>query len=110
MRSNKKGITLIALIIVIILMLILVGVTVSVALNGGLFKKAIEAKNRQQEEEIKEQVQVAMAMSTDERMEKYGKKFLTENADKDSLEELENLYGLKVGRKYKYVCIKRKPR
>ena len=37
---NQKGITLIALIITIIVMLILVGVSVSVALNTGLFKTA----------------------------------------------------------------------
>ena len=38
--KNQKGITLIALIITIIVMLILVGVSVSVALNTGLFKAA----------------------------------------------------------------------
>ena len=38
--KNKKGITLIALIITIIVMLILVGVTINVALNGGLFETA----------------------------------------------------------------------
>lgn len=105
MRENKKGITLIALIIVIILMLILVGVTVSVALNGGLFKKAREAKNRQQEEEIKEQVQVAMAMSIDEKLMEYGRDFvieLSEN-DEDAIKELEDTYGIKLGRKFKYV-------
>ena len=38
--KTQKGITLIALIITIIVMLILVGVSVSVALNTGLFKTA----------------------------------------------------------------------
>ena len=41
--KNQKGITLIALIITIIVMLILVGVSVSVALNGGLFETAKKA-------------------------------------------------------------------
>ena len=41
-RKND-GITLIALVITIIVMLILVGVTVSVAMQGGLFGKAREA-------------------------------------------------------------------
>ena len=41
--KNKNGITLIALIITIIVMLILVAVTVSMAINGGLFEKAGEA-------------------------------------------------------------------
>ena len=46
--KTQKGITLIALIITIIVMLILVGVSVSVALNTGLFKTAQgAAKNTQ---------------------------------------------------------------
>ena len=46
--KTQKGITLIALIITIIVMLILVGVSVSVALNTGLFKSAqTAAKNTQ---------------------------------------------------------------
>ncbi len=44
LTSNVRGITLIALIITIIVMLILVGVTINVALNGGLFSKAREAR------------------------------------------------------------------
>ena len=47
--KTQKGITLIALIITIIVMLILVGVSVTVALNTGLFKSAQgAAKNTQQ--------------------------------------------------------------
>lgn len=41
---GQKGITLVALVITIIVMLILVGVSVTVAINGGLFGKAKEAK------------------------------------------------------------------
>ena len=41
--KNQKGITLIALVITIIVMLILVGVSVTVALNGGLFSTAQKA-------------------------------------------------------------------
>ena len=44
--KNKKGITLIALIITIIVMLILVAVTISVALNGGLFNNARDASDK----------------------------------------------------------------
>ena len=43
--KTQKGITLIALIITIIIMLILVGVSVTVALNGGLFNAAKKAKD-----------------------------------------------------------------
>lgn len=42
MRS-EKGITLIALVITIIVMLILVAVTITMAVNGGLFDYAREA-------------------------------------------------------------------
>ena len=41
--KTKKGITLIALVITIIVMLILVAVTISMAINGGLFEKAGKA-------------------------------------------------------------------
>ena len=43
MMKGQKGITLVALIITIIVMLILVGVSITVAINGGLFDKANEA-------------------------------------------------------------------
>ena len=56
LNSDFKGITLIALIITIIVMLILVGVTINVALNGGLFKKAEIAMSKTQEEIEKEQL------------------------------------------------------
>ena len=51
---NQKGITLIALIITIIVMLILVGVSVSVALNTGLFKTAQGAAKNTEAERINE--------------------------------------------------------
>lgn len=38
--KGQKGITLVALVITIIVMLILVGVSVTVAINGGLFTNA----------------------------------------------------------------------
>lgn len=41
--KSQKGITLIALVITIIVMLILVGVSISMAVNGGLFNYASEA-------------------------------------------------------------------
>ena len=45
---GQKGITLVALVITIIVMLILVGVSVTVAINGGLFTKAKDgAENTQ---------------------------------------------------------------
>ena len=46
MMKGQKGITLVALVITIIVMLILVGVSVTVALQGGLFDTAKGAANR----------------------------------------------------------------
>lgn len=69
--KKMRGITLIALIITIIVMLILVGVTVTTAINGGLFKQAQKAKTRHEEEYIKEQIQIALVSSIDERLMEY---------------------------------------
>ena len=46
MMKGQKGITLVALVITIIVMLILVGVSVTVALEGGLFDSAKAAGNQ----------------------------------------------------------------
>lgn len=54
LTKKQKGITLIALIITIIVMLILVGVSVTVALNGGLFTTAKEAAKGTETERNKE--------------------------------------------------------
>ena len=45
MMKGQKGITLVALIITIIVMLILVGVSITVAINGGLFDRAREGRD-----------------------------------------------------------------
>ena len=57
--KNKRGITLIALIITIIVMLILVAVTINVAINGGLFNRATEASFRTEMQSIREIVAIA---------------------------------------------------
>ena len=54
MLNTKKGITLIALVITIIVMLILVAVTISMAVNGGLFDYAGKATGDMQNEIEKE--------------------------------------------------------
>ena len=60
LHSNFKGITLIALIITIIVMLILVGVTITVALNGGLFESAKQGTTETEKHAILEEI-IAMA-------------------------------------------------
>ena len=54
--ENKKGITLIALVITIIVMLILVAVTINIAVNGGLFSyagKATSDTEKAKQDELK---------------------------------------------------------
>ena len=54
MMKGQKGITLIALVITIIVMLILVAVTITMAVNGGLFgyaKNAVTETNAAKEAE-----------------------------------------------------------
>lgn len=59
--KQSKGITLIALIVTIIVMLILVGVTITVALNGGLFNKAEEAESKTKIAQIQEALAIKKA-------------------------------------------------
>lgn len=96
--KKMRGITLIALIITIIVMLILVGVTVTTAINGGLFKQAQEAKNRHEEEYIKEQIQIALVSSIDERLMKYDKEYFEKlGIDTSGYDKLEQM-GYHVGK------------
>ncbi|MBQ3145613.1 MAG: type II secretion system protein [Clostridia bacterium] len=61
MMKGQKGITLVALIITIIVMLILVGVSISVALNGGLFDNARDAARKTQQAQVSEAAALAKA-------------------------------------------------
>ena len=63
--KKQNGITLIALIITIIVMLILVAVTISVALNGGIFNNATDAKAKTQREIDREELISAMVGAYD---------------------------------------------
>ena len=73
--KTQKGITLIALIITIIVMLILVGVSVSVALNTGLFKTAQGVAKNTEAEKVNEQAlsggQVTVGNKTYNSMQEY---------------------------------------
>ena len=67
--KNKNGITLIALIITIIVMLILVAVTISMAVNGGLFGYAGNAvrdtkEAKEQEEDLSSEFENLVAEYT----------------------------------------------
>lgn len=81
--KRQKGITLIALIITIIVMLILVGVTVTTAINGGLFEKArIGAKGTQKEVD-REKLNMAVAFAYDETTGKIDKTKLQQELGND---------------------------
>lgn len=79
MKKDKKGITLIALIITIIVMLILVGVTVTTAINGGLFESARRAATKTQIEVDKEKLSSALVAAYNEKTGEINKNKL-ENA------------------------------
>ena len=64
--KTRNGITLIALIITIIVMLILVGVTVTTAINGGLFKSARNAAKGTILEKEKEELTAATVYAYNE--------------------------------------------
>ena len=64
-RKSKEGITLIALIITIIVMLILVGVTITVAMQGGLFDTAREGAKGTEIEADREILQGALVGALD---------------------------------------------
>ncbi len=106
--KKQKGITLIALIITIIVMLILVGVTVTTAINGGLFEKArIGAKGTQKEVD-REKLNMAVAFAYDETTGKIDKtKLEQELGDEWTVTESESESGTylcentKTGNKFK---------
>lgn len=106
--KKQKGITLIALIITIIVMLILVGVTVTTAINGGLFEKArIGAKGTQKEVD-REKLNMAVAFAYDETTGKIDKTKLQQELGNDwSVTESESESGTylcenkKTGNKFK---------
>lgn len=87
MKKAKDGITLIALIITIMVMLILVGVTVTAAINGGLFGKAKEGAEGTIIAREKEELTVAIVTAYDERTGKINKgKLETALGDKWTVE------------------------
>ena len=66
MLKNNKGITLIALLITVIVMLILAVVTVSSALNAGIFTRSKTAAAKTQEERDKEVLAAAATAAVDD--------------------------------------------
>lgn len=94
----RKGITLISLIITIIVMIILVGVTVTVALNGGVFNKEKEAVSKTQIELEREQLLEA-ALGTIDKSGKINFEILNSNLPEGFTEE-NGIYIGKSGNKF----------
>ena len=60
MLKNKKGITLIALVVTIVVLLILAGVSINLVLdNNGIIAKSKDARNSAIESDEKEKVEMA---------------------------------------------------
>ena len=87
MKSNSKGITLIALVITIIVLLILAGITIATLTgDNGIIGKAINAKNETNKANVKEQLGLAVTNS-----------FSKGKLDKDILlENIGNIEGAEV--------------
>ena len=88
--KTKNGITLIALIITIIVMLILVGVTVTAAINGGLFSSAKEAAKGTEIGREKEELTSAITTAYDEATGKVDKTKLENTLSGWTVEENED--------------------
>ena len=57
--KNQRGITLVALMITIILLIILAGVAISTLSNNGIFERAKEARDKWQNAQNEEEMQIA---------------------------------------------------
>ena len=78
--TNKKGITLIALVITIIVLLILAGITISmITSQDGILNKAVSAKERTKEASDEEKIKLAYIGALDENTLTVDKKKLAEN-------------------------------
>ena len=87
MLKNKKGITLIALVVTIVVLLILAGVSINLVLdNNGIIAKSKDAKNNAIESDEKEKVEMAYVSAT---LKKLG--------DTVTAEELQTELDLSVG-------------
>ena len=52
--SEKKGITLVALVVTIVILLILAGISISTLTNTGIFQKAKDAKSASENAELEQ--------------------------------------------------------
>ena len=93
---DHRGITLIALIITIIVMLILVGVTITVALNSGLFGTARKAAYQTEIAEIQEQLEIAKAVKVAENGGEEPSDYGITINDLPISDELKSKYGSKL--------------
>ncbi len=64
-QKKNKGITLIALVITIIILLILAGISIASLTGSGLFGRTKEAKQKTNEAEVKEKIQLVIMASYD---------------------------------------------
>lgn len=90
MQSDRteRGITLIALIITIIVLLILAGISLSLIMGeGGILKRATDAKEKTEEAEEKEKIELAIISA------KLGNKGYQELSQTNLKNEIDNMFG-----------------
>ena len=74
--KNKKGITLVALVVTIVILLILAGISISTLTNTGIFEKAKDAREKS---EVAEKQQSETLDSSEKELNKYASDNLEEN-------------------------------
>ena len=99
--KNRRGITLIALVITIIVLLVLAGVTITmISGDNGILKKVVQAKESTQKASVEEKVRLAIQSAFASDYSKNGKitqETLTQELEKNGLSE-ENLEEIEDGK------------
>lgn len=86
--KNKKGITLVALVVTIVILLILAGISISTLTNTGIFEKAKDAKEKS---EVAEKQQSETLDSYEKELNKYTSIELTTDRTGAVLSETDNI-------------------
>ena len=107
MKGNK-AITLVTLVITVIILLILAGITINTLSNSGLFEKAKEARDKWQNAQDEEEMQIAKYSNE---IENYIFEYARNNDESNIPSNRLELIGLNMGNEinipvgYKYVII-----
>lgn len=111
--KEKRGITLVALVVTIVVLLILAGISISALTNTGIFEKAKEAKQKTDESQIMEWLSLKLIEAQGSQYQGTKKEILEETKkyieqDKSDLERLgkvNNIGDIEGGDNSCYMCV-----